>query len=569
MNKDKNVLIYAIIAAIIITVIIVIILVKKTQRKKIKKEIDELYIRFNEIKTIPLAFKLNKAQTIAKRNEQMASSVQNYYKKYEDAEKHINQIQEMLNNADDQAANRKYSETKKALTVVSENITDCEKEVKEIDNFLEGFSKKESEQRDFSSKLKEDYRVVKTTINKNSNVLSFAYDGLMKKLQDCEELFSSSEEMMYASDYTSAQDCLEKIQTNLDNIKTDANAAPRLVKDIKGVLPLMIDEAKREYALTRQRGVNVAHLNVDDTLSAIEKDLKINEKKLSLGEMEGVRDNVDKAKDTLNDLTDSLATENRSYKEAKTASDKVWEHINDLSKVENYVRIAYDKDSARFGLQDLKPLLKKQRDSIEIYKQEYKDICEKFVNCDKPASLLLRDVEDLDKRIDADIKSLYSYKLTIDKSTDAESRAISQLTKLQLVVSEVESKIALYNLPSIASSYKDDLLKSREYIANIRKLSGEIPINIEELNSVLDEGIDFIFKFYNNANNIVGMAVMVENAIVFGNKYRSSYSDIDQKLSKAEFQYLNGEYTKAFKTVITSLETLFPGNVDEKILENI
>ena len=64
------------------------------------------------------------------------------------------------------------------------------------------------------------------------------------------------------------------------------------------------------------------------------------------------------------------------------------------------------------------------------------------------------------------------------------------------------------------------------------------------------------------------MCVMVENAIVFGNKYRSTFPEIDRELSKAEFQYLNGEYTKALKTAISCMETLFPENADEKILEN-
>ena len=167
------------------------------------------------------------------------------------------------------------------------------------------------------------------------------------------------------------------------------------------------------------------------------------------------------------------------------------------------------------------------------------------------------------------MKSLYSYKTVIDKSTDGENRARVQLTKLQLVVSEVETKLAEYALPSIDESYKKDLATARDYIARIRTALDQIPINIEELNALLDEAIDFIYKFYNNINNVVGMGIMVENAIVFGNRYRSTYPEIDRELSKAEFQYLNGEYTKALKTAITCMETLFPENADEKILESV
>ena len=64
------------------------------------------------------------------------------------------------------------------------------------------------------------------------------------------------------------------------------------------------------------------------------------------------------------------------------------------------------------------------------------------------------------------------------------------------------------------------------------------------------------------------MAVMVENAIVFGNKYRSTHPEIDRELSRAEFSYLNGEYTQALMTALSCMETLFPNSIDDKILEN-
>ena len=94
-------------------------------------------------------------------------------------------------------------------------------------------------------------------------------------------------------------------------------------------------------------------------------------------------------------------------------------------------------------------------------------------------------------------------------------------------------------------------------------------LDIDELNTTLDDAIDFIYKFYNNVNNIVGMAIMVENAIVFGNKYRSTYPEVERDLSKAEFSYLNGEYTKALTMAISCMERLFPNSSDNDYLENI
>ena len=104
-------------------------------------------------------------------------------------------------------------------------------------------------------------------------------------------------------------------------------------------------------------------------------------------------------------------------------------------------------------------------------------------------------------------------------------------------------------------------------IKEIKEILTGIPLNITLLNTKLDEAIDFIYKLYNNVNNVVGMALMVENAIVFGNKYRSSYPEVDAELSKAEFAYLNGEYTQSLTIAIACIEKLFPKSGDDKIME--
>lgn len=80
--------------------------------------------------------------------------------------------------------------------------------------------------------------------------------------------------------------------------------------------------------------------------------------------------------------------------------------------------------------------------------------------------------------------------------------------------------------------------------------------------------IDFIYKLYNNASNLVGIAIMVENAIVFGNRYRSSYPSIDSELTRAELSFQNGEYTKALKIAIQSIEKMHPGIYEKLIKSN-
>lgn len=569
LNMDKQIQMYIIAGLSVVALVTILILISNTKKTSTKKKIDDLYVRFNTIKTTPLAFKLNKAQMMAKRNEETANSVQEYYNKYEQTEIKIGGIQELLNQIDDAYAAKDYKQVNKLLEDAIIKTKECEDDVKNIDEFLSNFSKKENEQREQSTNLKEEYRLIKNAVNANSNTLSISYEGILKILGECEELFTASEEWMYTNDYISAEECLTNIQDILDKLKENVVEIPELIKDTKGVLPIMIDEAKREYALTRQRGVYIEHLDVDNKLDGIEKNLNEDLKSLMNAEIINVKEHVSNSKDVLNELMDAFERENRAFKETQEENEKVLSNISDLVEIENYVRIAYDKDSARFGLENLRDILKQKRDAIESYREHYKTISVDINSCIKPATDLLDEVIEFSKQVENDKKELYSYKTTIDKSTDGEVRAKAQLIKLQLVVNEVETKVEEYHLPSISTTYTEDLLKARIYIDKIKELLKEIPIDIDNLNNVLNEAIDFVYKFYNNVNNIVGVAIMVENAIVFGNKYRSTFAEIDQGLSKAEFQYLNGEYTKALKTAISCMEQLFPENADQKILESV
>ena len=561
---------YGIIAGLLLlAVIIVLVIVNNTKKTNIKKSIDDLNVRFNSVKTIPLAFKLSKAQAMAKRNDETATEVKEYYEKYEEAQRHIDSIADMLENIEDSFACRNYKSCKEALQIISENIDDSEKEVRDIDKFLEKFSKKENDQRESSARLKEDFRELKLYINKNKVALSIANEGIDKKIQHIEDLFSKSEEFMYVSDYISSKECLDQISEDIASIRICLDSIPTLITDSKGVLPTMVDEVNRQYALLRQRGAYTIHLDIEKKLENIKKGISENIKVLTDGEIGGVKENNETLRAELNEILDNIKAEGEAYNGVKTVYDDIANKLNELKSLHNYVSVAYKKDSKRFGIEDLTAYLKEKEKSIDKYQADIIELNQDIVTNDSPSTLLLDRGNKILEAIGEDAKSLMEYKAIFDKNTTVELRAKTQLMKLQVVLNEVEVKVLEYHLPTIADSYNDDLASGRVKIAKIKEQLAMVPIDIDELNTTLDDAIDFIYKFYNNVNNIVGMAIMVENAIVFGNKYRSTYPEVERDLSKAEFSYLNGEYTKALTMAISCMERLFPNSSDNDYLENI
>ena len=138
---------------------------------------------------------------------------------------------------------------------------------------------------------------------------------------------------------------------------------------------------------------------------------------------------------------------------------------------------------------------------------------------------------------------------------------LKQLIKLQLIINEIRVKMLKHRLPNVSAQYEKDLCKGEDMMHDVRDILEHSPLDVTQLNAKLREAIDFIYTLYNNVNNLVGMAIMVESTIVFGNRYRSSCPEIDSELTRCELCFRDGQYTKALKIGIQCIEKMHPGSL--------
>ena len=558
---------YIIAVLVIITIIVAIILVKKIQSDNIKNDLKEINVRYNKLASVPLAFKLNKATCISKINEEMAAKVEEYRTKYEICQNNLEQLQALIDTIEDNVAVRDNKHARDSILVVKENLKDSEVEVNEIEKFLDSITQREHVQREYSNQLKDEYRELKQKVNLNMNDIVFAYDGIEAQLKCCKDLFSSFEEQIYANEFALAQEDLEKISVNLESINQSVDQIPNLIHLAKGMIPTLTDEVMQVYQETTQTGAYINHLKIEEHLKNAQDGLDACLEKIKMAHVSGVEDTLKAIVDDLNQLLKDLEVEKTAYQNTKTQAEQVYAIIEHFEKTYNYIVTVYTQDKEKYGLEDLDAILKELEGSTEAFKKRYNAIVETLRSSLKPSSELLDDTNNLFNEVESKTKQLLEYKHKIDKTSNDENHAATQVVKLQIVLNEVEVKIAQYHLPAISDSYRQDLEKGHTLVKEIKELLTGIPLDVDALNAKSKEAIDFIYQFYNNVNNIVGMALMVENAIVFGNKYRSSYPELDSELSKAEFSYKNGEYTKALTIAISCIEKLFPKNCDEKIME--
>ncbi|MEG0685534.1 MAG: septation ring formation regulator EzrA, partial [Coprobacillus sp.] len=101
--------------------------------------------------------------------------------------------------------------------------------------------------------------------------------------------------------------------------------------------------------------------------------------------------------------------------------------------------------------------------------------------------------------------------------------------------------------------------------AHIQVYRQNRPVELSELSNRVDGARDVIYKLYDNVHNLIVTAEMVEEAIVFGNRYRSTFLEVNTELTKAEVLFRNGEYTKALSIAVDIIEKIQPGSYEELI----
>ena len=147
---------------------------------------------------------------------------------------------------------------------------------------------------------------------------------------------------------------------------------------------------------------------------------------------------------------------------------------------------------------------------------------------------------------------------------DDELRAREQLEEIQEFLKQCKSRMRGYKLPVITDNYFVQLAEANEAIVEVIRELEKKPIVIKTLNTRVDTARDLVLKLYNTTNEMIKTAQLAEMSIVYGNRYRAHYEEVDKGLFDAEIQFFKGNYKEALDISIKA--TSF---VDEDIYKKM
>lgn len=148
---------------------------------------------------------------------------------------------------------------------------------------------------------------------------------------------------------------------------------------------------------------------------------------------------------------------------------------------------------------------------------------------------------------------------------DDEVRAREQLDEIQEFLKQCKIKMRGYKLPVITDNYFVQLAEANEAIIEVIKELEKKPIVIKTLNTRVDTARDLVLKLYNTTNEMIKTAQLAEMSIVYGNRYRIHYGEVDAGLRDAEEKFFKGKYKESLEISIKATSVV-DQNIYKKLL---
>ncbi len=538
------------------------------RKQSLKKRLHQAEHRYSVLKSLPLPYKVNKALALARVRDEVFVLANDFKNDFDVIQERFKNMALILGECEDELLTHHLKDCRLDLETLEASLITLESEANGLEAKLDEILKEENQQRSQITELKEQFRNVKNILSQKSAQLSISIESLQEKVDDLEHVFVMFEEWLVASEFTKAKEKVKEIESNLAELNQLLDVLPELIALAKGVIPQQVEEISRLYTELKKEKIYIAHLEVKKNLEMVADTTKEDLVSLSRCVTKDVSEHLKENTLRLTQLIDQLKKEENAHLELQKAFSTLGDKLRSTQVLFDALLALSKKEAKRLGINTLVDGLSVHEVRLSRCTEDKLRVVRLYDERSVPGSTVLVSCKEVLQDLNQLNEELNKQKETLTVARNDEERAKKQLLKLYLIMNEVQVKIRKFKLPNISTTYEGDIKRAYGYIGTIDKLLDETPLNLASLNTTVNEAIDVVYRLYNNVNNLVGTVEMIENTIVFANKYRPFSPEMDAQLTRAELLFRNGDYTQAIKVALSAAEKIQPTSFDELIKEN-
>lgn len=552
-----------IISVSILVLILVILTYRLLKLKHYRNEIVDLENKMNAIKSLPIQYRLGRVKGIAKNMPELQEKYETYDAKFAElTDLQNDEIIPLVNDIDEALYYRKLRGVQKKMNSLEEKVIHYAKESKQLLKDIEVITEIENIQRLEIIKVKEKYRAT----NDNYAQIRFKVEDYVPKVQDVfhdiDERFVELENYMNNQQFEEAKTYTEDISKYIDALDQQLSDLPTYISVVRQYLPKRLNELKSIMQDMQEKDFAVERMNATIRISKIDNDLHETEKNIKNLKLENVGQNIEVMTDELNLLYSDFEKEKNAYALYEEKRNECYKFVNKIESELLEAKESIHELEKNYILGDYTITIEDDYNQFQSIVDDLAEITKIIETKDFSYIEMIDDFSRIVEQSKPYNDSLIKHIELAETLRIQEKRALDELDNINIVLLEIKSEIRNKHLPMISESYQDYIDDSYQKADSILNFIRKRPIDLKSLSLQVDAARDVIYKLYDNVHNLIVTAEMVEDAIVFGNRYRSSFLEVNTELTKAELLYRNGEYTKALSTAVDIIEKIKPDSYE-------
>lgn len=555
--KSKTILI-TVILLLIITLIVIIVLSKRKRSKRLKNLIEQLDREKNIIETAPIPSELSKLETIIK-NDKIEEKYNNWMERFDLIRtENIDKINDMIIDLDI-TGGMKYNQYIKKIAQVEIELAKAKELTDTLLDEIKEITLSEEKYRSIITKLKTRYRELSNSFDTHKKEYGDIAEIIELQFENIEKRFQDFESAMEKNEYNEVVHIVKAIDSMIDHMGIVITEVPDLVLLTTKLIPKRIEQINTTYDEMTGRDYPLEYLQIPYNIEQTNKNVSNIIDRIKVLNLEDCMFELK----TMLEYLDSLFVD---FENEKLARKKFEEDAplfeRKLEKINKMVSDIYNQLDEIKSLYDLKDedvtIIDEVNTSLidinKDYKKEIKNLKKRTI----PYTQVVKDIEVFSNRLKSVDEELDVALKSLGNMYEDEQRAREQLDEIQELLKQSKIKIRAFKLPIVTNDYFVQLSEANDAILEIIKELERKPIVIKTLNTRVDTARDLVLKLYNTTNETTKLARMSEMSIVYGNRFRSSYDNIDQGLNQAEILFYKGNYRRSLEVSIRVIEAIEP-----------
>ncbi|NLA33273.1 MAG: hypothetical protein GX861_00130 [Tenericutes bacterium] len=555
---------YCVIA--IINIIVILFLINKYRKTKKSKIIEKLDRDKNIIISTPVLSELSKIEALIK-SEKLEEKYQSWQRKFEIIKNdRITKINDMIieldlfsNKKDNKTYQLKLAQTEIEVYRANVSASKLLEEIKEI-------TLSEEKYRDIITKLKVKYRELTNIFSLHKKEYDEITPVIELQFENIEKRFADFEHVMENNEYNDVIHVVKALDSMIDHMGIIIKEVPDLILLIKKIIPKKIEQIKDIYEIMLKQEYPLDYLNIEYNLSETNKNINNILDRIKVLNLEECLFELKTIVEYLEGMFNDFEKEKLSRRVFEDAAKNFENKLNKINRIVNdiYNQIEDIKNMYDLTNKDIE-VIDDVNSNLMSINTDFKDLMIQVKNKSFPYSRITRDIDVLSVRLKELEISLDSSLKSLGSMYDDEIRAREQLDEIEELLKQCKLRIRSYKLPIITDNYFVELAEANESIIEIVKELEKKPIVIKTLNIRVDTARDLVLKLYNTTNEMIKTAQLAEMAVMYGNRFRSTYKDINQGLLSAEKYFFKGNYKQALTISINTIDLIEPG-IHKKLL---